>query len=296
VKRRNPVKSSTELEILVSKIQRQLAPDAEVVHNARLPGKTGSPRQIDVLVRQKIGNYEMRIVLDCKDYARPVDVKAVEAFHGLLDDVGANKGAMVCLRGFTALAKERARGWQIDLYSPVDTDPHKWQVRVRFPTLCDIRRAGLGFVISWTAPKPIKIAEEFWKDTVALSYEMVPLGTPLDVAMDKWNRGVFTTEPGHHPGQLIFDEPVQIDNGYNDVVPVELTVDLYIERQLFFGQMPIQKISGFKDELSGAIITNAFTTGILNPEEVLASWLRIDAEKDLPVKPVFRFIGLSLWD
>ena len=65
----------------------------EVIHDAKLPGrKSQRTRQIDVLVRQKIGQYEMLIVLDCKDYARPVDVKGVEEFHGLLDDVGANCG------------------------------------------------------------------------------------------------------------------------------------------------------------------------------------------------------------
>ncbi len=32
--------------------------------------------------------------------------------------------------------------------------------------------------------------------------------------------------------------------------------------------MPITQISGFKDELSGGVITNAFTLGILSAEEV----------------------------
>ena len=74
-----------DLEILVAKIQKQLAPDAEVIHNAKLDGRNSKQkRQIDVLVRQKIGQYEMMIVLDCKDYARPVDVKGVEEFHGLI--------------------------------------------------------------------------------------------------------------------------------------------------------------------------------------------------------------------
>src|SRR5438105_6997006 len=58
---------SRELEILVAKIQAQLAPDAEVVHDVKLEGRQSRrPRQIDVLVRQKIGQYEMVIVLDCK--------------------------------------------------------------------------------------------------------------------------------------------------------------------------------------------------------------------------------------
>jgi hypothetical protein len=122
---------SRELEILVAKIQERLAPGAEVIHDARLPSRSSKgTRQLDVLLRQRVGQYEMNIALECKDYNRPVDVKGVEEFHGLLQDVGANKGAMVCPRGFTQGAKDRATGLEIDLYSPIDTDPHKWQVRV----------------------------------------------------------------------------------------------------------------------------------------------------------------------
>ncbi|HJQ59864.1 MAG TPA: restriction endonuclease, partial [Vineibacter sp.] len=143
------------LEVLVAKIQRQLAPDAEVIHNTKLTGRqSGQARQIDVLVRQKIGQYEMLIVLDCKDHGRPVDIKGVEEFHGLLTDVGAHKGALVCPKGFTEAAKTRAAGWQLDLYSPVDTDPHKWQVRVKAPVICDFRSALMSFGLSVSSPAP----------------------------------------------------------------------------------------------------------------------------------------------
>jgi hypothetical protein len=287
---------SRDLEILVSKIQKQLAPDAEVIHNARLPGrKSHRDRQIDVLVRQAIGQYEMLIVLDCKDYARPVDVKGVEEFYGLIDDVGAHKGALVCPQGFTSAAKERAAGLQIDLYSPIDTDPHKWQVRVAIPATCDFRRAKMSFGIQWSAPKRVSIPNEFWRDCVVLKANMKQLGTALDVAMRQWNSGVFETTPGQHPPQNIFDEPVLIDSGYNDVVPVELTVGLWIQQALYFGHMPISRISGFKDELSGKVITNAFTIGLLSPDEVEQSWLRVKSEAEIPVSPVLRLNGLVGW-
>lgn len=80
--------NSRNLELLVQKIQEQLAPTAEVLHDVNLPGghsKTG--RQIGVLARQKIGQYEMLIVIDCKDHARPIDVTGVEALLGLVNDV-----------------------------------------------------------------------------------------------------------------------------------------------------------------------------------------------------------------
>jgi hypothetical protein len=289
-------KDSWGLEILVAKIQKQLAPDAEVIHDTRLPGrKSKRLRQIDILVRQRIGQYQMLIVLDCKDYSRPVDVKGVEEFYGLLDDVGAHKGVLVCPKGFTPAAKTRAIGLQVDLYSPFDTDPHKWQVTVGIPTICDFRSAGMSFEIICCASKPLSIPYEFWKETVALSANLRELGTPLDVAMKKWNEGVFNTTPGQHSRQNLFSEPVFIDNGHDDVVPVELTVGLRIERQLYFGHMPISQMSGFKNELSGKVITNAFTVGLLSPYDVEHGWLRIQSEKDLPMPPVLKLTGLVGW-
>jgi Restriction endonuclease len=289
-------KDSRDLEILVSTIQQQLAPDAEVIHDARLPGrKSNRDRQIDVLVRQRIGQYEMLIVLDCKDYARPVDVKGVEEFYGLLDDVGAHKGALVCPKGFSTAAKERAIGLQIDLYSPFDTDPHKWQIRVGLPTICDFRSARMSFGFRCSAPKRFSIPYEFWKESMAFSADMKELGTPLDVAMKKWNEGVFETTPGHHAEQSIYDEPVLINSGYNDVVPVELTVGLWVEQQLYFGHMPVLKMSGFRNELSGKVISNAFTIGLLDPDEVKRGWRRIQSEKELPMPPVLTVSGLVGW-
>jgi hypothetical protein len=87
-------------EDLVATIQAALAKDAVVTPNDKVIGTlTGVPRQIDVSVRQKAGQFELLIVIDCKDYRRPVDVKDVEEFIGLVQDVGANKGAMVAPNG-----------------------------------------------------------------------------------------------------------------------------------------------------------------------------------------------------
>ena len=44
---------------------------------------SGTDRQIDVLVEDTIGQYTIRIVLDCKDYKTRVDIKGVEECAGL---------------------------------------------------------------------------------------------------------------------------------------------------------------------------------------------------------------------
>jgi Restriction endonuclease len=290
---------SRNLELLVQRIQRQLAPTAEVLHNVHLPGRTSKvDRQIDVLVRQKIGQYEMLIVLDCKDHARPIDVTGVEAFIGLVKDVGAHRGALICPRGFSAAAKDMARAHGIDLYSPVDTEPHKWQMRVTVPMVCDFRSAAIGFGVTTTVPKAFLLPMNFWN--LLMAHEegsQKQLGIPMPFALDRWNRGGFTIEPGRHDLIPLFDQKtVLIDNGYGELIPMELTVSIWVEQQFFFGNLPIKKLSGFKDALSGAVITNAFTTGIINPNDVYDNWQRIESIDAAPQKPLMTLRGLIGYD
>ena len=290
---------SRNLELLVQKIQQQLAPTAEVLHNVHLPGRhSKTDRQIDVLVRQKIGQYEMLIVLDCKDHSRPIDVNGVGEFHALIADVGAHKGALICPRGFTAAAKDMARAHGIDLYSPVDTEPHKWRMRVSVPVVFDFRTAGIGFGITTSVPKPFKTPMDFYNSMVAHEVgSEKELGVPMPYAMEKWNDGGFTVEPGRHDYIPLFDQKtVLVNNGYGELIPVDLTVSIWVEQNFFFGNLPLKQVSGFKDEISGALITNAFTTGHFNPNDIWDNWQRIASIEAAPQQPVMVFRGLVGYD
>ncbi|MBA3402294.1 MAG: restriction endonuclease, partial [Actinobacteria bacterium] len=63
----------------------------------RLPSRSGGrKRQIDVLIRLPLADMgEELMVVDCKRYGSKVDVKDVEAFVGLVEDVGAAMGLLV---------------------------------------------------------------------------------------------------------------------------------------------------------------------------------------------------------
>src|SRR5262249_50080346 len=149
--------------------------------------------------------YEIQIVIDCKDYNKPVDVKGIEEFYGLLTDVGAQKGVMVCPKGFTEAAKNRAEQWQIELYSPLDTDPHKWQVKdITIPAVCDFRAAAISFGLQVSVPLPLRIPQTFFSTGVAFDADGNELGTPLDNAMDTWNSGRFPSDPGTHHNLNVF--------------------------------------------------------------------------------------------
>jgi hypothetical protein len=148
-----------EFEKLAAKIQQELAPKARVERNAKLLGKrSGVERQIDILIDETIAQYKIRVVIDCKDYRVPVDVKDMEEFMGLVEDVGANKGALIAARGFTEAAKKRAKDAGIDVYRLIDTSSTKWSAYISLPcVITDQMIESFSFTFSGSGSGPFKM-------------------------------------------------------------------------------------------------------------------------------------------
>lgn len=88
----------------------ELSTDFCVTPNASIQAITGIKRQIDVLIeiRHDTDNTR-RLIVDAKRRSRKIDVKDVEAFRGMMEDVGATHGYLVCPRGHTSAAEKRAQ-------------------------------------------------------------------------------------------------------------------------------------------------------------------------------------------
>lgn len=287
-----------QLEELVADIQRDLAPGAEVLHNVKLKGReSGIDRQIDVLVRQSIGQYQMMIAIDCKDYASAVDIKGIEEFVGLVADVGAHQGAMVCPKGFTPAAKTRAQGLGVALYSPVDTGEHKWQVKPKLPIICDWRSVSISFEIRCSAPMPFRMPADFFESVTVFDATGKDLGTCLSSALGQWNEGKLPTAPGEHDRLPIFPGvAITVDNGYGDQIPVSLGMHLLVKQNLYFGYLAILKMRGLRDEHTGNVVTNAFTTGVLDEEEVEKTWQKLGTGEKPPRPPAMICMGLDCYE
>jgi len=71
-----------------------------------------------------------RIIIDAKARSRRIDVTHVEAFRGLMEDVGATHGYLVCPRGHTSAAQRRAQDAVSIRLLPLDRledfDPSTW--------------------------------------------------------------------------------------------------------------------------------------------------------------------------
>lgn len=110
----------------------QLSTDYCVTPNAHVTGRiTGIRRQLDVLIETRHeSDNSRRIVVDAKKRSRKIDVTDVEAFIGLMGDIGATHGYLVCTAGHTSAAEQRAQSAVSIRLVPLDRledfDPTTW--------------------------------------------------------------------------------------------------------------------------------------------------------------------------
>lgn len=113
---------------------------AEVTFDERLLGRlSAAERQVDVLVKGEFagGVGEATMAVDCKCFSKKVDVKDVEAFVELVNDVGTDLGLMVTTEGFTPAAQKRAlaeRDVRVEIV-PYD-ELENWSPEVLFCPIC----------------------------------------------------------------------------------------------------------------------------------------------------------------
>lgn len=106
------MKKWREFERLVARLYASEYDDSfTVIPNARIKGYISHrKRQLDVLIDYRYDiDLSKRIIIDAKDRNRPVDIKEVETFEGLMKDVGAQRGVLFCSNGYTKSALRRAQ-------------------------------------------------------------------------------------------------------------------------------------------------------------------------------------------
>jgi len=107
----------------------------DVSRNVMVPDKiTGQARQIDVLIEINARGHSLKMIVDAKFHASPIDVRDLESVLALADAVGANKAIVVAANGWTEPAKKKADhvGCSLELLSIEDAldliVPDKWKM------------------------------------------------------------------------------------------------------------------------------------------------------------------------
>lgn len=274
-------------EKLVASVQSELSPGAQVTHNEWIRGKkTDELRQVDVTVRTQVGQYPLLIAMDCKDLRRPATVNHVEAFAGLLEDVGANKGALVASNGFSAAAKKRAKEAGIDLFRLVDAEDHDWRAYVTIPILFhDLVPVEFQAILQFRGvPEPGFQAEDP-QNIELLDKDGRLVGSPLDLLRELWNQGGVTDSPGYFENLSLSSSQLFVRHrGKIHAVVVLGTVR--VEEDSYFGSVPLSKISGFQNELTGGVFTCGLKTAPMNFQQLKDEFRKLGEEERLAVSPV----------
>ncbi len=116
-------KTSKEKGDVLEKVVEKLCSDfkgAKVTRNVVIKGKSGTDRQIDVLIEATQKSFDIKIIVEAKNYANKVGIEKVEALKTKLTDVGGNLGVIVCPLGFTDGAIKAAALHDIQLFQVFD--------------------------------------------------------------------------------------------------------------------------------------------------------------------------------
>lgn len=285
-------------ERLAYEVQKELAGDAEIRFDDSITGIDSKvPRQIDISIRKHVGQYEILIVIDCKDYAEPLDVKDVEAFSALVRDVRANRGALIVSSSFTPAALNIAKNEGIDTYRLVDTESIDWKTYVTLPCLLERTHLnGFSFQFSGVPFKSFEFPTSM-QEMMAVQFSTAdgtPVGTLGEMVRRKWDKAEMPRTPGQHR-VLLGDDLVHMHYGHESHSKVDAITQVVTE--FYFGPLPV-KLRGLQDVQTGGVITRAVTTDVIEPIKIERgedpNWKKIDDPAQLAVvKPA---IHLSYFD
>jgi Restriction endonuclease len=195
-----------QFEELAAEIQRELTPDAKIQTNIKRKGRRSETwRQIDILIEFRVGQFEVSIAVDCKDYKDPVDTKDIEAFIAMVDDLGVTKGVIISASGFSEPAIRRAKDAGIDTYELLATGDHPWAKLVSIPALVrDHSIENYGFTFEMVGAG-IALRIQDWRYLKLYRSDGKFIDCVVNLLIDGWNTRFIDVTPGAHKRQRLSD-------------------------------------------------------------------------------------------
>ena len=143
--------------------------EVTVERDVTLLGRSGAPRQIDVLVRHKQGLYEHVVIIECKYWNSNVGRDEVDKFAATVQEVGASRGVIFTTKGFQSGAITQATHDHIDLFVVRDLTDKEWGLPGRVVDLfLHVIQPGIGKI---TIEGASKIGNPFNVTPIAFNLE-----------------------------------------------------------------------------------------------------------------------------
>ena len=165
-----------------------------VEHNVVLTGRSGAPRQIDVVIRHKQGLYDHFVIAECKFWNSRVERADVDELVRTVQEVGASRGVIFSTKGFQSGAITQAKHDAIDLFTVRDLTDEEWGLPGRVVdfflqviqlSIGEITSDGAGLIGDVADAEPIHLNFEFGVDgpvstTPTLKRDGVTFGPSLE--------------------------------------------------------------------------------------------------------------------
>ena len=226
------MKQGTKFEHLAHEVFTVLSRSKEhekVEHDVNLEGPDG-PRQIDVLISGSVGPFEVKTIVECKDYNKNVNVTAIDALYSKLLDVNAQKAVLVARKGFSSGARKKAKRLGISLCTLHSMEHEKWKFQAEIP-----------LILIEHACEKITPSMEF--TAISTDIDFIKMMTISDIPISKvvadyWNNNELQCEDGENEHLLIPDIPkphwVYVPDGRKMEVQ-NLKITMHITKNYYFG-------------------------------------------------------------
>jgi hypothetical protein len=283
---------SKRFEKHIRKIYKRIAPKgATITYNDKIIGlDSNTERQVETAIRYRLAEYDILLIIDCKDCSDPVDVIDMEAFQSLAKDVRANRAVMISTSGYTAAAIELARSAGIE--SRTYSDTAEWDSDFSIPILI----SGIK-IDSWNArfssvPGHQNAIPSLPRQVSVPPIETIaPDGTPLGslsvLLGRKWYEDESLQVPGEHAFNLA--EHVVIREGANEFHS-RIDAEIRVVQRHYLGPLT-SHVLGAREDQNYSIIANEIKTDCIDPERIergeTPGWVEIPDKDQLAVSVMF---------
>ncbi|HEU4422392.1 MAG TPA: restriction endonuclease [Pilimelia sp.] len=280
-------------EELAHRILSEFAPFANVTLDDRIiGGDSGTYRQIDVSLKWTFEGRELLTIVQAKDWKAKADVKVVDAFRSVIQDVRATQGILICSAGFSKNALQYARRIGIECYNLHDASSLNWSQQLAIPLLW----TDTSPIITPAFTVPFEAGDSLVEDPADPKYHKFVLSPDdgstvvdwLGTFEQMWNDGKLDRSGGETRG--IYDERpfflgVLDKSGKLCWRPVnDFRVSYEVERRSWLGSLKPAGARGIINLLDNSAFTPTYLRIEDFPREPHVSWKRVPDPDSLAVQ------------
>jgi hypothetical protein len=275
-------------ERLVARIQQQLAPHARVTHDVTIVGRSGARNQCDVLVDGKVGPYDVRLLVECKDWTSTVGVEVVRGVVEKAQDVGAHRAVIVCREGFSSDAIHLATHRGVVLQTVADAESEDWASIGVYPVEVFIVEAGRptltvltperSHVITLADDAGVALPFDAWRCRNSSTGAVLTLDDLVAAVWDQPRVCSFEGEAYelYSPAGAF----ALIDGETEFEIVARVTGTLH--RAWRWGHLPFDRGWIVRDAVTGSHVHQSFETTLVQMASFL-SWPQVASKDDIPI-------------